>query len=57
MLADIVAPYGFGILAAGTHPTAAWTEAQQTKAERYDAVMHDVPIEGLPPGADQRSRR
>jgi glutamate---cysteine ligase / carboxylate-amine ligase len=42
MLAGIVAPYGLGILAAGTHPTAVWTEAQQTKAKRYDDVMHDL---------------
>jgi carboxylate-amine ligase len=33
-------------LAAGTHPTAVWTEAQQTKAERYDAVMHDLQMIG-----------
>jgi glutamate---cysteine ligase / carboxylate-amine ligase len=45
-LAEIVAPYGFGILAAGTHPTATWAEAQQTKAERYDVVMHDLQMIG-----------
>jgi glutamate---cysteine ligase / carboxylate-amine ligase len=46
MLAGIVAPYGLGILAAGTHPTAAWSEAQQTQAERYHNVMHDLQMIG-----------
>src|SRR5215208_6029194 len=46
MLAAITAPQGLAILAAGTHPTAAWTEAQQTKAERYDTVMHDLQMIG-----------
>lgn len=46
MLADIAAPHGLAILAAGTHPTAAWTEAQQTKGERYDTVMHDLQMIG-----------
>jgi glutamate---cysteine ligase / carboxylate-amine ligase len=46
MLAAITAPHGLAILAAGTHPTAAWTEAQQTKAERYDTVMHDLQMIG-----------
>jgi gamma-glutamyl:cysteine ligase YbdK (ATP-grasp superfamily) len=36
ILAGVVASHGLGILAAGTHPTAAWTGTQQTKAERYD---------------------
>ncbi len=46
MLAAIAAPHGLAILAAGTHPTAAWTAAQQSKAERYDAVMHDLQMIG-----------
>jgi carboxylate-amine ligase len=46
VLAEIVAPYGFVILAAGTHPTATWTKAQQTKGERYDVVMHDLQMIG-----------
>jgi glutamate---cysteine ligase / carboxylate-amine ligase len=46
MVAGIVAPYGLGVLAAGTHPTAAWNEAQQSKAERYDSVMHDLQMIG-----------
>ena len=46
ILAGIVASHGLGILAAGTHPTAAWTGTQQTKAERYDNVMHDLQMIG-----------
>ena len=42
----IAAPHGLAILAAGTHPTAAWTGAQQTKTERYDTVMHDLQMIG-----------
>ena len=45
-LAGMLAPHGLGILAAGTHPTAAWADAQQTKAERYDNVMHDLQMIG-----------
>jgi glutamate---cysteine ligase / carboxylate-amine ligase len=45
-LAGMLAPHGLDILAAGTHPTAAWTDAQQTKAERYDNVMHDLQMIG-----------
>jgi len=45
-LAGMLAPHRLGILAAGTHPTAAWTDAQQTKAERYDNVMHDLQMIG-----------
>jgi len=46
MLAGIVAPYGLGILAAGTHPTAVWNDARQTRAKRYDKVMHDLQMIG-----------
>jgi carboxylate-amine ligase len=46
MLAAIAAPYGLAILAAGTHPTASWAGAQQTRAERYDTVMHDLQMIG-----------
>ena len=45
-LAAIAETHGLAILAAGTHPTAVWTEAQQTKAERYDTVMHDLQMIG-----------
>ena len=46
MLAAVAAPHGLAILAAGTHPSAAWTEARQTRAERYDTVMHDLQMIG-----------
>jgi carboxylate-amine ligase len=46
LLAKVAARHGLAILASGTHPTAAWGEAQQTKAERYDAVMHDLQMIG-----------
>ncbi len=46
MLAAIAASHGLAILAAGTHPTAAWTAAQQTRAARYDTVMHDLQMIG-----------
>jgi glutamate---cysteine ligase / carboxylate-amine ligase len=41
-----VASHGLGIIAAGTHPTAAWTKTQQTEAERYNNVMHDLQMIG-----------
>jgi glutamate---cysteine ligase / carboxylate-amine ligase len=46
MLASIAAPHGLAIIAAATHPTAVWKEAQQTKADRYDTVMHDLQMIG-----------
>jgi carboxylate-amine ligase len=45
-LGEVGADYGLAILAAGTHPTAAWHEAQQTESERYDAVMADLQMIG-----------
>ena len=45
-LAAVAARHGLAILAAGTHPTAAWTEARQTKAERYDIIMRDLQMIG-----------
>ena len=42
----VAAEHGLAILAAGTHPTAAWRQAQQTQKERYDAVMHDLQMIG-----------
>lgn len=45
-LAAISAEYGLAILAAGTHPTALWSDALQTPKERYDAVMHDLQMIG-----------
>jgi glutamate---cysteine ligase / carboxylate-amine ligase len=45
-VAQIAADHGLAILAAGTHPTAAWTDMQQTESERYDAVMLDLQMIG-----------
>jgi len=46
MLAAIAASHGLALMAAGTHPTAAWTQARQTKGARYDSVMHDLQMIG-----------
>ena len=45
-VAKIAAGHGLAILAAGTHPTAAWHDMQQTESERYDTVMHDLQMIG-----------
>jgi carboxylate-amine ligase len=45
-VAAVAAEHGLAILAAGTHPTAAWHDMQQTESERYDAVMHDLQMIG-----------
>jgi glutamate---cysteine ligase / carboxylate-amine ligase len=45
-LAKIAAEHGLAILAAGTHPTAAWRDMQQSESGRYDAVMHDLQMIG-----------
>src|SRR6202521_572862 len=45
-LARIAAEHGLAILAAGTHPTAAWHDMQQSYSERYDTVMHDLQMIG-----------
>ena len=45
-VAKIAAEHGLAILAAGTHPTAAWRDMQQTESVRYDAVMHDLQMIG-----------
>jgi carboxylate-amine ligase len=45
-VARIAADHGLAILAAGTHPTAAWVMARQTAAERYDIVMDDLQMVG-----------
>lgn len=41
-LASIASEFGLSIIAAGTHPTAAWTSARQTEAMRYDGMMQDL---------------
>ena len=43
-LHDIGGRYGLGILAAGTHPTAEWSEQRPTDLRRYDRVTHDLQI-------------
>src|SRR5215471_13119927 len=45
-VAKVAADHGLAILAAGTHPTAAWEHSQQSQAERYDTVMHDLQMLG-----------
>src|SRR4051812_7946646 len=45
-VAKIAAEHGLAILAAGTHPTADWGQAQQSEGERYDAVMDDLQMIG-----------
>jgi carboxylate-amine ligase len=45
-VAAVAAEHGLAILAAGTHPTALWTNAVQTDKERYDAVMDDLQMIG-----------
>src|SRR6202140_5192750 len=45
-VAAIGAEHGLAILAAGTHPTAAWETSLQSPAERYDTVMHDLQMLG-----------
>ena len=45
-IAKVAADHGLAILAAGTHPTAAWEFSQQSQAERYDVVMHDLQMLG-----------
>ncbi|MCC6948023.1 MAG: carboxylate-amine ligase [Bradyrhizobiaceae bacterium] len=43
---EVAAQHGLSFFAAGTHPTATWTETQQTPAQRYDGVMHDLQMIG-----------
>jgi carboxylate-amine ligase len=45
-VAAVAAEHGLAILAAGTHPTATWRNAQQTAKARYDNVMHDLQMIG-----------
>jgi len=62
-VAAVAAEHGLAILAAGTHPTAFWSSALQTPADRYDQVMEDLPeprghrlSRSVDPGS-QRSRQ
>lgn len=44
--AEVAQQHGCAILAAGTHPTADWTEAMQTSGQRYDEVMQGLQMIG-----------
>jgi carboxylate-amine ligase len=41
-LGAISSEFGLSFIAAGTHPTAAWTSSRQTEAMRYDGMMQDL---------------
>lgn len=45
-LAAIAAEHRLGLVAAGTHPMAAWTRQRSTDAPRYDRVMRDLQMLG-----------
>ena len=45
-VAAVARTHGLAILAAGTHPTGAWREVQQTQKERYDVVMDELQMIG-----------
>jgi carboxylate-amine ligase len=45
-VATVARQHGLAILAAGTHPTAAWVTSRQSQAARYDVVMHDLQMVG-----------
>src|SRR5207244_6468587 len=47
VLADHAAEHGLGIIAAGTHPFAIWSEQKQTPKDRYAEVMIDIQMLGL----------
>jgi carboxylate-amine ligase len=46
IVSEIGAGHGVSFFAAGTHPTATWSDAQLTPAHRYDGVMHDLQMVG-----------
>lgn len=46
LVGAVAAAHGLAILAAGTHPTAAWSDTLQTRKQRYDTVMHDLQMIG-----------
>ena len=43
---DIAEEHELSFFASGTHPTATWSDTQQTPAQRYDGVMHDLQMIG-----------
>jgi carboxylate-amine ligase len=44
--AEAAKRHGFAILAAGTHPTADWTEAVRSPKQRYDELMQGLQMVG-----------
>jgi carboxylate-amine ligase len=45
-LAGIARDHGLMLLAAGTHPTAVWTQQRATEVARYGKLMHDLQMVG-----------
>jgi len=45
-LSDVAQAMGYRLLAAGTHPMAAWTEQRSTEKPRYERLMDDFQIVG-----------
>ena len=43
-VADVAAAHGMAIIAASTHPSAAWPEQRNTKKERYQALTDDYQV-------------
>ncbi|GGD05211.1 carboxylate-amine ligase [Pyruvatibacter mobilis] len=41
-VADVVSGYGYGFIAASTHPFARWTEQHHTQKARYDQIARDL---------------
>jgi carboxylate-amine ligase len=46
IVSEVGSSHGISFFAAGTHPTATWSDAQLTPAHRYDGVMHDLQMVG-----------
>jgi carboxylate-amine ligase len=45
-IAEIASEHGLAVLAAGTHPSAVWGDAQKTEAARYETVMDELQMIG-----------
>jgi carboxylate-amine ligase len=46
IVGEVAAESGYAFFAAGTHPSATWSDTAQTSAQRYDGVMHDLQMIG-----------
>jgi carboxylate-amine ligase len=46
VVGEVASAHGLSFFASGTHPTATWSDTQQTPANRYDGVMHDLQMIG-----------